>query len=183
MAAAAGVGAAGEVVEEPEVEEGLALAAEHRVAVLEDRRPGSVSSVSVTCAWASSGVSWIGLEVVDEVLDLLVVERAAALDAPRRHRRDGPAVGEDVRDLLAAVAQEDGVERRRPPVDDLDGAVGDRVGAGRSPRRTPPSMPPWQMAQLSACRLLAGRGEQRLAALTNFVLEAARRRSPAGPAP
>ena len=56
------------------------------------RRPASWA-----CSWASSGEMLDALQVGDQVVDLLLVHGAAALDAPRRHGRERAAVGEDRR--------------------------------------------------------------------------------------
>ena len=77
------------------------------------------------------------LEVGDEALDLLGVERSSAVETPCRHRRAGPAVGDDECDLFRGEAVEHRVQRRRRPVDRPDlagGRVGDgerRIAAGR----------------------------------------------------
>ena len=53
----------------------------------------------------------------DQRLDLLVVQRAAAGETPRRHRRERPAVDEDELDLALVEAVQHGVERRGVPLD------------------------------------------------------------------
>ena len=49
---------------------------------------------------AGIGLDLDRLDVLDEPVDLLVVHRATTVDAPRRHRREGTAVGEDETHLI-----------------------------------------------------------------------------------
>ena len=65
------------------------------------------------------------LDVVDEVLDALLLQRALAAEhTPRGHRGARPAVGDDLGQLLAVVAQPGELQARRPPRHLLGQALG-----------------------------------------------------------
>ena len=120
------------------------------------RRCASRASSSAACGLVLRllGCDLDRLDVGDEVVDRLLVLRAAAGDAPRLHRRAGPAVGDDVVDLLLAEAQQLGVQRRHVPHDLLQ-----RVAARRRRGRTSSaSMPPTPFGAVAVRALQRLRG-------------------------
>ncbi len=69
---------------------------------------------------ASSGVAALAgdldrLDVGDQGLHLLGIERSATFEPPRRHRRSWSPVGDDVGDFFRREAVQHGVQRRRRP--------------------------------------------------------------------
>ena len=123
MAARTGVRTACEVVVATQVEQGLA---DRRIVVV-DRlvlaQPELVPKRLLDVGLGLLGRELDRLEIGDEVVDLLLVERAASFGAPCRHRREGPAVDDDVAHLLLGEAQQHRLQRRRLPVDRGDELV------------------------------------------------------------
>ena len=93
-------------------------------------RPSSLRSSPSTSALAASDGELDRSDVGDQLVDLLGGERSAALGAPGRHRRAGPAVDEDLAQLFDGEAEQHRVEGRGPPGDggdELTLGVGERV--------------------------------------------------------
>src|SRR5690606_8483617 len=137
VAAGAAVGAAGEL----EVEQ--RLAERRRFAALDGAFRGGLDvgldlgremtaltgervGLALTAAFARD---LDALDVGDQRVDLLAVQRAAADEPPRRHRRERAAVLDDEADLVLVELVERGVQRGCGPVDGLD-LLGHRVGDG-----------------------------------------------------